>query len=344
MKRFITIIAVILLIAAIPLTVWFVQQQQNIRSQAAPATTLYFNALTLSKQQGDTFPLDVTVDTGSNFIRVADIVVNTDPTKIKITGISQGTFLPTIVVAGAYTDSKATIVLAAPITAPANGKGVLATVTFQVVADSGTSQITFTGSRATAQDETKNVITGTTPATVTIGSSGTTPTVTPTPTPTRTPTPTPTGVSTQTPTPTPTPASTSIPTPTPTQAAGAGGTSTTLSLTSPAGGEIVRTSMPTLTGTAPADSTVTITIYSDPITVTATAGTNGTWTYTLGQALPEGEHRVVISAAGADGTTQTQTITFYVQTEPVPVTGPSMMTLVLPVVIAASFILLGFAF
>lgn len=336
MKRVITIIAVIFLIATIPLTVWFVKQQQDIRSQAVAATTLYFNTPTLSKQQGDTFALDVTVDTASNSISVADLVINTDPAKIKITGITQGTFLPNIVVAGAHTDSKATIVLGSPGASPAKGIGVLATVTFQVVAGEGTSQITFTGSQVAATQEIGNVLIGTTPATVTIGS-GITPTATATPIPTSTPTGVPTS------TPTPTQASASTPTPTPTQSAGTGGTSTALSLTSPAGGEIVTTSMPTLTGTAPAGNTVTITIYSDPITVTATAGTNGTWSYTLAQALPEGEHRVVISAAGADGTTQTQTITFYVQTEPIPVTGPGLMTLVLPVIIAASFILLGFA-
>ncbi|MCX6793771.1 MAG: Ig-like domain-containing protein [Candidatus Gottesmanbacteria bacterium] len=348
MKRTIIIIAVFLIIVVLPVVVWLVGQQQNIQSNAAPATTLYFNASTLSKQQGNTFSLDVTVDTGSNSIRVADFVVNTDPTKIKITGITQGAFLTNVVVPGAYTDSKATMVLAAPTTSPANGIGVLATVTFQVVAAEGTSQITLTGSKATARDETRNVITGTTPATVTINSSGITPTATatPIPTPTLTPTATPAGQSPlggATLTPTPTPASTSTPTPTPTQSAGGGGTSTNLSVTSPANGGIVTTSMPTLTGIAPAGSTVTIAIYSDPITVTATAGTNGTWSYTLTQALSEGQHRVVIAAVGADGTMQTQSSTFYVQTEPLPVTGPSVMTLVFPVVIAAAFILLGLA-
>jgi hypothetical protein len=342
MKRVITILAVILIIAALPVVVWFVQQQgqkQDIRSNAAPATTLYFNSSALSKQQGDTFSLDVTVDTGTNSISAADLIINTDPTKIKITGITPGTFLPNEIVAGAHTDSKATIVRGSPGTSPGHGIGVLATVTFQVVADTGTSQITFTGSRVTATGETGNVLAGTTPTTVTIGgSSGTTVTVTTTPiaSPTRTPTATPTGDSTE-------PTSTSTPTPTQASGSGSGGNTTTLTLTSPASGATVDTDLPTLSGVAPAGSTVSITIYSDPITATVTTDSDGRWSYTVTQVLSEGSHNVVITAVSSDGTTQTLSRTFYVQTGAMPVTGASVMTWVLPVTVAASFILFGLA-
>jgi hypothetical protein len=337
MKRVISILAVVIIIVALPVVVWFVQQKQqkeDIRSNAAPATTLYFNSSARSVKQGDTFTLDVTVDTGSNSISAADFIVNTDPAQIKVTGITQGSFLPNVVVPGATTDSKATMVLGSPGTSPAHGSGVLATVTFQVVGSNSSSQITFTGSRVTATGETGNVLVGTTPATITITSSG----VTPTPTVTITPTATPTAGSTSTPTPT-TAGSTSTPTPTPTQASS--GSSTSLTLTSPASGATVTTNMPTLSGTASAGSTVSITV--DSITTTTTTGSNGTWSYTLTQALSEGEHTVVITTVSTDGTTQTLSSTFIVQTGSMPVTGPSIMTLVFPVVIAASFILLGLA-
>jgi hypothetical protein len=321
MKRAIAITSGILIFSAVVAVVWYIRQPQILRSNAAPATTLYFDSSDLSKQQGDTFSLNVTADTGSNYITVADLVINSDPAKIKITGITQGTFLTNIVVAGEYTDSKATIVLASPTTSPANGIGVLATVTFEVIAGEGASSITFVGSKATAHDETLNVITGTTPATVTIGSGVTS-----------TPTLTPTGNTTLTPTPT------NVHTPTPTQSAGAGGGATTLSILSPSNGGTITSSMPTLTGIAPAGSGVTIVIYSDPITVTTTADADGAWSYTLNQALPEGEHRVVVTAAG-----QTQTSIFYIQTQAQPVTGPNFIQLIFPVVIAVTFILLGFA-
>jgi hypothetical protein len=345
MKRAIAITSGILIFSAVVAVVWYIRQPQILRSNAAPATTLYFDSSDLSKQQGDTFSLNVTADTGSNYITVADLVINSDPAKIKITGITQGTFLTNIVVAGEYTDSKATIVLASPTTSPANGIGVLATVTFEVIAGEGASSITFVGSKATAHDETLNVITGTTPATVTIGSGVTsTPTLTPTGNTTLTPTVTTTGEPTVTPTLTPTgnttltPTPTNVHTPTPTQSAGAGGGATTLSILSPSNGGTITSSMPTLTGIAPAGSGVTIVIYSDPITVTTTADADGAWSYTLNQALPEGEHRVVVTAAG-----QTQTSIFYIQTQAQPVTGPNFIQLIFPVVIAVTFILLGFA-
>jgi hypothetical protein len=335
MKRVISILAILTIVVALPVVVWFVQQKQqteDIRSNAAPATTLYFNSSARSVKQGDTFTLDVTVDTGSNSISAADFIVNTDPAKIKVTGITQGSFLPNVVVPGATTDSKATMVLGSPGTSPAHGSGVLATVTFQVVGSDGSSQITFTGSRVTATGETGNVLVGTTPATITLTSSG----VTPTPTVTVTPTATPTAGSTSTPTPT---TEESDSTPTPTQESSDGTTS--LTLTSPANGATVTTNMPTLSGTAPSGSTVSITV--DSFTATTTTDSNDTWSYTFTQALSEGEHTVVITTVSTDGTTQTLSSTFIVQTGSMPVTGPSVMTLVFPVVIAVSFILLGLA-
>lgn len=339
MKRVITIISIVLLFVTVPVVVFFVKKQQDIRSQAAPATTLYFTPSTITKQQGDTFSLNVMMDSGTNNITMADFSINSDSEKVKITGITQGTFLSQVVVAGRTTDSKATMVLKAPDAQPAKGVGVLASVTFEVVADTGTSQITLTGSKAVAIDETVNVITGTTPATVTIGSAAT---PTPTATPTVPPTATPTEEDQNTQTPTPTDSDES--TPTPTQEASGGTTDINLALTSPKSEGIVTTSMPTFEGTAPAGSTVTITIYSDPITVTTIADESGAWVYTLDQSLAEGQHRVVIAAEGTNGATETTSNTFYVQTEPIPVTGPSTATLILSTVIAGLFILLGFAF
>jgi hypothetical protein len=354
MKRVFTILAVVILIAALPVIIWYVQQtqqKQDIRSNAAPASTLYFVPSTLTKNQSDTFSLDVTINTASNAILVVDLTVNTDPTKIKVTGITPGSFLSTEVVAGSFTDSKATIVRASPIGSPAQGIGVVATVNFQVVGGDGTSEITLTGSKATAHDETRNVLIGTSPATITIGSSGGNPTATVTPTtitteaPTATPTNIPNATATLTPSPTTAPNNTATVTPTPTQGSSTSGSSspTSLSLESPASGATINTTTPTFSGVAPAGSTVSITIYSDPITATVTTGSNSRWSYTVTQALSEGTHNVVITAVSSDGTTQTKSSTFTVQTGSMPVTGPGVMTIMLPVVIAASFILLGLA-
>lgn len=59
---------------------------------------------------------------------------------------------------------------------------------------------------------------------------------------------------------------------------------------------------PTFTGTAPAGSTVTVTVNSDPVTCTAVADTSGNWTCTFSTAVPAGAHSLAISANTVYGT------------------------------------------
>lgn len=54
--------------------------------------------------------------------------------------------------------------------------------------------------------------------------------------------------------------------------------------------------LPTFTGTAPAGSTITVTVHSDPITCTAVADTSGNWSCTFATAIPAGAHSLAISA------------------------------------------------
>lgn len=330
MKRVVVVISILLLLIAVPVGVFYMRQQQDIRSRAAPATTLSFSPSTASKKQGDTFSLDVVVNTGSNTISAADLAINTDATKVKITGMTVGSFLTTTLVAETHTDSRAAVTLGSPPASPKQGTGTLATVTFVVVGANGSAQITFNGSQVAGIGEQGNVLSGTTAATITMSAGSGASTPTPTPIPTQgggTPTPTPGTGGAQI---------TVTPTPTPTPATGTG----QLSITNPSEGEEFDTTTPTFTGTALAGSAVTITIYSDPITAVVTTDSSGQWTYTPSVALPDGQHQISVMTVASDGTTATTTKTFYVITSAVPVTGV-MDSLFLSAGIGGLLLLLG---
>jgi len=57
---------------------------------------------------------------------------------------------------------------------------------------------------------------------------------------------------------------------------------------------------PTFSGTALAGSTVTVTVYSDPIACTTTTDSNGNWSCTLPSDLEPGEHMVYVTVTNID--------------------------------------------
>jgi len=65
------------------------------------------------------------------------------------------------------------------------------------------------------------------------------------------------------------------------------------------GGEIIA-AQPTFTGTAPAGSTVVVTVRSDPVTCSTTADMDGNWSCTLPTSLPAGRHSVTVLVTTPD--------------------------------------------
>lgn len=323
-RTILTIIVAFALLTGIPVSVFLVQQRQELRKRAVPATTVAITPPALTKKKGDTFTVSVTVNTGDNTVSAAQLVVTFDSTKLKANAITAGSFLPIILVPGAISGSSASITVGSQTTTPQQGEGTLATVTFEALADSGTTGISFgSETRVAGIGEQGNVLIGKTPGNVTL-QSGASPSPTPTPPSGGTPTPTPPPGST----PTPTPLDGGTPTPTPT-----GGSGSQLQVTDPSSGETVTTNEPTISGKAQAGSTITVVIYSDPVTGVVTTDANGNWTYTSGQPLADGSHQITITEQQLDGTTRTTTSTFYVQTGGVPVTG-SVTTMVLLLAVA----------
>lgn len=338
MKRVGLLLVVGLMLVAIPVTIFLVSNSQELRKRAAPATTLAFSPGAISKKVGDTFSVDVTTDTGANQVVAAELHLVFDPVKLEAQTITNGPLFPNILASGIVDRGTASITVGAQsATKPVTGTGTVATVKFKALEKTDAPiQIrfapnTFVGSLG---EGSTNVLTGSTPATVTITDGGTntsgTASATPTPTPATTLTPTPTLKAGTTPTPTPKAASPSA-----------------VLITSPVKDASSPTNKPTISGKATPGSTVTLTIYSTPQTVVVTADANGNWIYTPVTALDPGPHSVVATATDPTGGTQTATTTFVVATgtesatqSAQPVSGTAEITYVL-IALAILFVASG---
>lgn len=310
-KKIIGLLIFLFLLVAIPVSVFVVRQQQELRKKAAPATTLSISPASLSKSPQETFSINVLIDTGENTVSAADLVITFDSSKLQAQSIMAGDFLTTVLVGGSVTESSASITLGSPPATPKQGTGILATVAFKVIGTSGSSQIGFgSGTQVAGVGEQGNVLVGTTPGNIMIIAEGE-PTPTPTPTlpPDVTPTPSPTS-----PPPTPTP--------------GTGGGSTGPSIVDPASGAVVNSNQPLIQGKGAPGSTVTVVIYStDPITGIVTVDASGNWSYTPSSPLADGSHTINVTQQDLGGSTQTTSSTFTVQTGAVPVSGNATVTL-----------------
>lgn len=321
MKKVLLFVAIGLLLLAIPATIFFLGQQRDIRTRAAPATTLALTPATQSVKVGDTVKLNVTMNPGANQVISADIYLTYDATKLTATAITNGASAPRVLNSGIVGSGTASIRVGAASNAqPITTSGPIAVVTF--TAASPTTQIapaavqfasnTFVGGLG---EETVNVLIGTTGSKITI--TGTAPTITPTTSPTSTP------------------SATLTPTLTPTLPASGSAESTSSALTliplSEDGSTV--SAQPVIRGTAPPGSTVTIVIHSDPITVVVTADENGNYVYTPTTPLSEGLHEINVSIQTASGSTVTTSDSFVVGqgggSEALPVSGTIETTILL---------------
>jgi hypothetical protein len=303
MKRFLFILVILILLAGIPIIVFFVKKEQDLRSKATPATTLSFQPSMISKNVGDTFSANVIIDTGTNNVYLAALRITYDPNIISVESIGPGTALPRVLTAGDPSPDElpagnATITLQSEYDAqPFNGQGTLAVMQFKILAPAaGPSQIAFHEETVVVPDERDpelNVLESSTPLRVTA-------TGLPVPTPSPTLTPEDTdglsdksgGEASKSATPPPTTANVVI--------------------LSPDSQMEVTSNQPEIRGTAPPGSTVTITIYSEPRTAVVYADSNGNWSYIPEDELESGPHDLVVTAQAPNGTSASATTSFVI--------------------------------
>lgn len=364
-----------LFLIAIPATVFLVGQKQELRKKAAPASTMSLEPKSPTVKVGDIFTMEAILDTADNQIIAAAVKIAFDATKLEAQSIINGPLFPNVISTGVVESGKASItVTAASTTTPVKGKGTAVTIRFKALAPTTTAtQVAFTQetfANALGEGE-QNALSGTSPATISITDVNGPPlTQTPSPMITQSPTPaiSPTGEAspsaeptetiepTLTPEPTqqtdastgevtgtPAPASEA---PSPTEAPIAQGP---LQILSPNEKTTSVTSKPVIKGKAPAGSTVTITIYSTPITAVVTVDENGDWIFTPDTPLEAGPHNIVVSSEdAATGETFNATGSFIIASgvggaspdKPVPVAG-SVETTMLLIALGILFISTG---
>lgn len=215
-KKILLLGFIFVLLAAIPLTVYILQKQQELRSRAAPATKLYFTEVgkttppltALQKNVGNTFDLDIVVDPGTNQNQVSFIKLNItyngawlDVVDSKLV-INEVAF-PARLEGPSYTSGNTSVTVSV---GPDPAKVIktitkVGTITFRTRSGTGDPKITitFTGSQvlsiASTDEPSENVLANPIPLELTIVPS----TATPTPGPTATPTPRPSAAPTVTP-------------------------------------------------------------------------------------------------------------------------------------------------
>lgn len=225
-RKLLLLIIGLLVITAIPATLYLVKRRQEIRKRAAPTTELSFFPEERTVDVGEEFSLAVKADTVENTISAVELYIVFDPEKLEYKSIEPSDWLPNLLVPGRASGGVAMITVGSPMDEPRKGEGTVAIVTFKALAPAEKTEIKF-GDNTIVPDisEEVNVLEKTTPAVITILAAEPTPApectleftvVGPTSTPTLTPTATPTGTTTPKPTSTPTatPTATGVPKPT----------------------------------------------------------------------------------------------------------------------------------
>ncbi len=336
MKKIVFILIAILLLVAVPVTVFFIGKNQELRSKAAPATRLTFSPSSVTKTAGEQFSLNIDIDTGENNVAVAQLHITYDATKLEALSITNGPKAPNIVASGTVGNGTATISVAATSTTnPIQGIGTIAILRFKGITQTTTPSLvkfdttTFVSGIG---EQNPNVLTSTGQASVTIsgGASQQSSTI-PTPTPTLNLSPTPT-------LPTVTPTLNLTPTPTTSLEDDTGeATGSALTIDIEKDKNDLSPQQPVISGVAPPGSTLTIVIQSDPITAVVTADENGNWRYIPDSALESGDHSITVTVQAPDGSTYSESDAFTViaggigggAEDGMPVSGSTTPTLLL---------------
>jgi hypothetical protein len=306
-KKLFLIGFIVVLLVAIPLTVYFLQQTTTSQGHAEASTNIAFTPTSsastpIQESVGSSVPLSITVDPGKNLVSFVKLEIQYDPTTLATASANafqaNTTAFPSVLEGPIYSPGKIDVTLSVGPnpTAAIQQQVTAATVTFTALKDTppGTpTLVTFTSSTqvlsiGSNDQASENVLSTATPATIAIGAGTPTqsiPSGTPTPAPSISPTPTvePTTVPSGAPTAEPTVSS--APTPTPT---------------------IAPTSGPSTGGTPPVCSSLTVdrsTTGSAPYSLTFTANGTSSVSTINGVAFNFGDGQVSnVTQAGGIGT------------------------------------------
>jgi hypothetical protein len=146
------------------------------KAEAAPNSTVYFEPASKTVNNNSTFSLEAKVSPGTNQVYAAALRVSFDPTKVRITSITENSSVFGQVIAKSTPDNAnatgtASIDLMTALAADRpviTSPTTIATFTFQAIGN-GSNSISFTDKTVIgAVGESGNVVTTTTPATIVV--------------------------------------------------------------------------------------------------------------------------------------------------------------------------------
>lgn len=208
-KKLLLIGFVLVLLTVIPITVYFLQRQQEVRIRAEKATNLSFSPTSsqtspIQKNVGQTFDLDVMMNPGNNQVIATKLVITYDDTKLATVSGTCGTSLchnqnafPSVLEGPIYTARSGsnpasviiTMTVGIDITKAIQTTTKIATITFRALSQTPTTEVAFDTTRTnvtSTSDPEANVLSTTTPAVLAIAA-GPTPTPGPTSPPSKPP-------------------------------------------------------------------------------------------------------------------------------------------------------------
>jgi hypothetical protein len=302
MKNVLLYVVGTLLLVSIPVTVFFVGKNQELRQKAAPATTLAITPASVSLKAGETTVLTIEIDTAENRVATAKLSLTYDTTKLEAQSITNGPLAPRILSPGVVAPGMAAITVGAENTAkPISGRGGIALLRIKGLDSAqGPASVQFAADTQAAGigEQPVNVLIGSTGATVTI--QGTQLGLTGMGGP-------PASLSG---TLTPTPSTPVAGTPTPTQMKES---SVSAMLSVSVSENASNSARPIIKGKGIPGSTITIIVHSNgSITDTVTVDANGNWQYVPNTDLTAGDHTVVVTGETAAGVPASSNSTFTV--------------------------------
>src|SRR3989338_1117393 len=88
----------LLLLISIPLTLFFIKRQQELRSSAAPSSKLTFSPENVNTStQCQNFNVDIMLDPSSNIVSIFYFYLKYDPTKLNVLQIKESDSFSTVV-------------------------------------------------------------------------------------------------------------------------------------------------------------------------------------------------------------------------------------------------------
>lgn len=210
-KKLFLIGFLVVLLVGIPLTVYLLQQNQEVRTRAEKSTILTFSpdstqAAPLQKNVGDSIPLDITVDPGKNLVSFVKIEIQYDPTFLSLDQTNgfqaNTTAFPSVLEGPIYASGKLDVTLSVgpDPTKAIQQKVKAATLTFKALKNTpagtptlvsyGVSPKTQILSIGSNDQSSEDVLSSAVPAIIAIGGAATGVTPTDQPIPTTSPVPT----------------------------------------------------------------------------------------------------------------------------------------------------------